>query len=83
MIVAFLDYQDREAVRSKRSKLPATVSMAEDFPLPIRRARESLLPELKEIKNSGKRATIAYPAKLIVEGKLVKEIDVLKHASGH
>ncbi len=77
IIINFLDFRDREAVRSARYKLSAPLSVAEDFPAPIRKARESLLPELKELKNKGKRATIAYPAKLICEGKVVREANVM------
>ena len=77
IIVAFLDYRDREAVRSARSKL----RIGEDYPMPVRRARESLSEELKAIKNSGKRATIAYPARLIVEGRPVKSVDVVDMAA--
>ncbi len=77
IIVNFLDFRDREAVRSARYKLTAPLNIAEDFPTPIRRARESLLPELKELKNKGKKATIAYPAKLISDGKVVREANVL------
>ena len=81
IIVAFLDHRDREAVRSARFDLRPPHSIAEDFPVQIRRARETLLPELREIKNTGKRATIAYPARLIVEGKVVREASVLGHPS--
>ena len=76
IIVNFLDFQDREAVRFARKNLPASVSVNEDFPKEIRDARKSLMPQLKELKNQNKNVTIAYPARLISEGKVVKEVKV-------
>ena len=77
IITAFLDFRDKETVRMARSQLSHPKGVGEDFPLPIRKARESLRPELAELKKSGRRATIAYPARLIDEGKVVKTADIL------
>ena len=76
IIVNFLDFQDKEAVRLARKKLAAPISISEDFPFEIREARKKLLPELKELKNKNKNAFIAYPARLICDGQLVNEIKV-------
>ena len=56
IIVKFLDFQDREAVRSARSRLSPPVSISEDFPHEIREARKSLLPQLQELRNKNRRA---------------------------
>ena len=81
IIVNFLDHTDREAVRAARFKLRPPMGVNEDFPVEVRKARESLLPELRELKNRNKRATIAYPARLISEGQVVKEVNVLDFAT--
>ena len=59
IIVAFVDHRDRETVRRVRFKLKSRISVAEDFPAPIRRARETLLPELRAAKEAKHQATIA------------------------
>ena len=78
IIVAFVNHQEREAVRSARHKLRSRVNIAEDFPAPIRKARETLIPELRAVKDANRQATIAFPARLIVDGQVVKEVDFLK-----
>ena len=80
IICAFVDHRDRETVRAARSRLPTAIGVYEDFPIQIRKAREVLLPELREAKQANKKATIAYPARLIVEGQQVKTVDVVDHA---
>ena len=79
IIVNFLDFQDRQAVRFARKHLTAPINVGEDFPLEVRNARKSLQPELRELWNRGKRATIAYPARLIVDGNMVKEVSITGH----
>ena len=76
IIVAFVDHRDRETVRRARYKLKSKISVAEDFPAPIRKARESLLPELRAAKEAKRQATIAYPAKLIIDGHVEKDLDI-------
>ena len=76
IIVNFLDFRDKETVRSARSRLQAPISVQEDFPEEVRKAMKSLMPELIDLKNKGKRVTLAYPAKLISDGKLVREASV-------
>ena len=77
IICLFLDHKQKEAIKSKRFGLKAPFWMADDLPKEIREARKSLQAEVKELKNQGKRVTIAYPCKLICEGKLFKNIDIL------
>lgn len=83
VIAGFVLHQDREKVRKLGRQLAnKPFSMFEDFPREIREARQQLLPELKQLKSQGKRATIVYPAKLIAEGRLVKEIKIKPPTTG-
>ena len=75
IIVNFLNYNDKEEIRAARHKLRRPLGISEDFPLPIKKARDSLVPELLELKNRGKKATILYPARLMSEGKIVRVED--------
>ena len=55
IIVKFVDFRDKEAVRYARHKLRKPISVLEDFPIEIREARKSLEPELREmIQTTGK-----------------------------
>ena len=67
-------------MRRSRTRIRGPISVAEDFPVQIRKARESLLPQLREVKDRGKRAVIAWPAKLIVDNVCVKEVNVVEHS---
>ena len=79
IIANFLNFSDKEKIRSLHHKLPRPLGVSDDLPLDIRKARESLLPELKELKNRGKKASIAYPARLIADGKVVKDLDIIEY----
>lgn len=82
IIAGFVFHQDREQARKLGRQLKnKPFGMHEDFPKEIREARRSLVPELKELKRQGKLASIVYPAKLICEGKVVKEVNVLAPSS--
>ena len=52
IIVCFGDFQTKELVRSKRHSLRAPFGVSEDLPLAIRKARQSLVPKLKELKKT-------------------------------
>ncbi len=78
MIVNMLDYRQREAVRAARTCLKHPLGVSEDLPFEIRKARESLLPELKELRRQNKRCSIVWPARLLCEGEIVAEKDVTK-----
>ena len=75
VIVNFSLYNDKEAVRAARHKLRRPLGISEDFPLPVRKARDSLVPELIELKNRGKKATILYPARLLCDGKILHDLN--------
>ena len=80
IIVNFLDHRQREAIRAARSKLKQPHGISEDLPYEVRKARETLIPQLKELKLRGKNCSIVWPARLICEGKLEHEEDVTKYA---
>ena len=83
IIVNFLDFQDKELVRRSSGDLGTAgvpgkrVTVSEDFPIQIRKARETLVNEMKECKRAGKKATIAYPARLVVDGEVVRVAPVV------
>ena len=77
VIVNFLNVADKEKIRSLHYKLQRPLGISEDLPYDVRKARESLLPELRELKNRGKKASIVYPARLISEGNVVHDINVM------
>ena len=78
LIVRFLDYNDREKVRTARRRLPKDVKVSQDFPWQIRQARGSLNAALEEARKTSKDAWISYPARLIVDGV---EVDSIKPSS--
>ena len=80
IMVAFRDYRDKLDVLKAAAQ--AKVKVSEDHPKAIRDARSSLMDDVRAARSSNppKKATIAWPAKLYVEGKLVKEVNVVEHA---
>ena len=74
LIVKFLDYNHRQSVKESRRNLPSGVSVSEDFPIEVRDARQKMMPELLEAKRNGKQAWLAYPARLIIDGREVRSI---------
>jgi len=81
IIVLFSDYIHKEEVRGKRHSLKAPFGISEDFPYAVRKARQSLIPQLKELKKTVPRATIAYPARLVSPDKLYTVADVVDFAA--
>ena len=77
VIVNFLNFADKEKIRSLHHKLQRPLGISEDLPYDVRKARESLLPELRELKNRGKKASIVYPARLISEGHVIHDLNVI------
>ena len=75
IIVNFLDFRQRELVRSQRVKLDSSFGVGEDQLKSIRLAKATLVPEMMEMKKSKKRAAIIWPAKLLVDGQIVKVVD--------
>ena len=79
IIVNLLDFRQREVIRSARSGLRHPFGISEDFPFEVRKARESLMPELRELKRNNKKCSIVWPAKLLCEGEIVKEVDITNY----
>ena len=79
IIALFLDFQQREAVRiaaHKKLLPPTPYGVAEDQPIEIRKARQSVAPLVKELKNKNKKVTILYPCRVLCDGEIVKVIDI-------
>ena len=69
----FSDFSVREAIRSGRGKLPAGVTVREDLPIEVRKARESLYGEADRLReNKNNRVAFTYPARLMLNGKVHK-----------
>ena len=76
IIVNFRDFCDTELIMSRAHLLKNTpFSVAYDLPKEINEARKKLWDELRSIKREDPRVKfqILYPAKLIVNGKLVRD----------
>ena len=76
LIVNFRDYCDTESIMSKAFLLKGTpFSVDFDLPKEINEARKALWSELKQIKSRNPRAKvqIVYPAKLLVDGKVIRD----------
>ena len=74
LIVNFRDYCDTETIMSKAFLLRGTpFSVDYDLPKEISQARKALWNELKSIKSRrpGANVQILYPAKLMVDGRVV------------
>ena len=76
IIASFVDFKQKELIRGKRHSLKAPYGLSEDLPLEIRNARKSLADAMKKYREEGKRATILYPCRLLVEGQIVKKVDI-------
>ena len=77
IIVAFKDYQLTENIIRQGLNLKNTgFSVSRDYPLEISRARQTLWPEYKRIKqeNPYAKMSIVYPAKLIVNGRVAADL---------
>ena len=75
MICRFPNYNDRqEVMRAARKNLPRGINVADDLPPEVRAARKLLVPDLKQAKDQGKQAWIAFPSRLIIDNVEVKAI---------
>ncbi|MEW8548621.1 MAG: hypothetical protein AB2693_34400 [Candidatus Thiodiazotropha sp.] len=77
IIVAFQAYPTAEKIMKQGYCLKDTnFSISRDYPLEIIRARKTLWPEYKQIKvqNPNAKVAIVYPAKLIINGRVVKDL---------
>ena len=63
------------AVKAGRRNIPADcdIGISDDLPLAIRAARRRLHSELERYKGENRDSYILYPAKLYVDGNLVRE----------
>ena len=77
VIVAFQSYAVAESIIKQAYRLKGTnFSISRNFPLEITRARSTLWPEYKQIKSQNPltKVAIVYPAKLLVNGRVEKDL---------
>lgn len=75
LIVAFRNYPDTDLILERASALRGTnFRIDRDLPMEIRNARKALWPLYKDFKrNPNNRASIVYPAKLVVNSNVVED----------
>lgn len=77
VIVAFQEYVVTESIIKKGNVLrDSNYSVSRDYPIEITRARKTLWPSYKQLKqqNPLSRVAIVYPARLILDGKTMKDL---------
>lgn len=74
LLVKLRDLADVNICLANSSQLKGTkIGLSRDYPEKIRRARDSLEKKRRVAVGEGKKATIAFPAKLIVEGTVQED----------
>ena len=74
IIAGFRDFKVKEFILRNSKVLKGTIhTIQQDYPQEIRSARGKLWNDYCQARANKLRASIAYPAKLIVEGKLVRD----------
>ncbi len=74
MSLVRLSYSNKEKVGKTKRSLPRNITVSEDMPYEVRMARKQLQPEVNDLNANGQRAWLAWPAKLIVNGREVKKV---------
>ena len=75
VIAGFRDFKCKQDILFSASELKGTqFAIREDFPAEIRSARGKLWDEFKSAKSQNLRARIVYPAKLVVDGWVVRDM---------
>ena len=73
--MCFRNYPDVEFVISNSKALQGKrQGISRDIPDPLRKARSNLEADRGKARQKGKRAVIAYPAKLVVDGVVVSMV---------
>ena len=74
LIACLRDYPDVDRLLRNATKLKGSrYGLSRDYPETIRRARARLEPERRAARRDNKKATIAYPAKLVVDGTVTHD----------
>ena len=75
IIAGFRDFKARHAVFGRSKFLKGTsFAIHEDFPAEIRTARGKLWGDFCKARAENRRAKIIYPAKLVIDGAVVKDM---------
>lgn len=77
IVTSFAHPTERISVYVKRFDLSKPFGISPDYPPEIRKARNMLVPEMKRMKNEGKRhVVLKYPSQLWCENEIVRSIDI-------
>ena len=76
IVTTFVIPMERQKVWERRFLLANPFGMSEDFPPAIRKARRSLVPQVKELKRQGRRAGTVFQAILMCNDQVVNIIDI-------
>ena len=82
LIVRFLDYNHRQLVKEGRQHLQTGYGISDDLPREVREARKELYQEVRDAKALGKEAWISYPARLYIDGTLIRSVKPSAALSG-
>ena len=75
IIVAFRDFSDKELILVNAKRLKGSAfSIQQDFPPEIKAARGELWEDFRKAKSENKVARIVYPAKLVIDGIVEKDM---------
>ena len=75
IIVALKGYPDVDEYMQNATRLRDTgLGVSRDYPDEVRMARKKLEGRRKDAAKDKKKATIAYPAKLIIDGVVVADV---------
>ena len=75
IIACFRDFPEVNDILSRGKKLQNTgLGMARDLPAELRLAQAKLQPLRREARSKGKLVKVVYPAKIIIDGKMTKDL---------
>ena len=75
VIAGFRDFKCKQDILFRASELKGTqFAIREDFPAEIHSARGKLWDDFKNAKSQNLKARIVYPAKLVVDGRVVRDM---------
>ena len=75
IIAGFCFYKQKQSILTKSKMLKGTdFSISQDYPAEIRSARSALWDQFRKARSEKLKATIAYPAKLVIENEVVRDM---------
>ena len=83
IIVKFLDFNAKMRVKKEKRRLPQEIRVGDDLPIAVREAQKQLYAECKAARDDKKDAFIAYPARLVVDGREIRSVKPTLVRPGH